>query len=296
MNAAPLRVALVTSSELPLLDADTRLLIAPLESRGVSVTPSVWDDARTDWSHFDLAVVRSCWDYVPRREEFVRWAHGVERLANPADVVEWNTDKRYLRDLAARGVPVVPTTWVEPGDSWKAASGDWVIKPAVSISSRDSGRYRLEDEEHRRLAGEHVQRLQSAGRTVMVQPYLRGIEDDGETSLIYLGGVFSHAMRKGAMLAGPDRGVRHSHETSPGLEARRPTAAQLAVAARALAATPDGPEGLLYARVDLVPGPGEDPLLIELELTEPTLFFAQAAGAAERFAEVIAARAAIPGG
>jgi hypothetical protein len=258
----------------------------------VSVTPSVWDDARTDWSLFDLAVVRSCWDYVPRREEFVRWAHGVERLANPAGVVEWNTDKRYLRDLAAQGVPVVPTTWVEPGDPWKPAPGDWVIKPAVSISSRDSGRYRLEDGEHRRLAGEHVQRLQTAGRTVMVQPYLRGIEDEGETSLIYLGGAFSHAMRKSAMLAGPDRGVRHSHETSPGLEARRPTSAQLAVAARALAAVPPGgSEALLYARVDLVPGSGGEPLLIELELTEPTLFLAQSPGAAERFAEVISDRA-----
>lgn len=287
----------MTSAELPQLDADTRLLLAPLEKRGVSVTPAIWDDTGVDWAAFDLAVIRSCWDYVPRRDEFVVWAERVKRLANPAEVVAWNTDKRYLRELADRGVPVVSTTWVEPGAGWDPPAGEWVVKPAVSISSRDTGRYRLDDSEHRELAAEHVRRLQSEGRAVMVQPYLRGIEEDGETSLVYLGGTFSHAVRRGAMLDGPDRGVRHSHETSPGLEPRRPTDAQLSVAAQALAAVPPGGSGeLLYARVDLVPGSDGDPLLMELELTEPTLYFARAAGAAERFADVIAERAASPAG
>ncbi len=282
-------VALITSSEFRELDADTKLLIAPLEVRGVSVTPAVWDDPAVDWAAFDLAVIRSCWDYVSRRGEFVAWAARVKSLANPAKVIAWNTDKRYLRDLADGGVPVVTTTWVQSEDHWEPAEGEWVIKPAVSISSRDTGRYRMADPEHRRLAGEHVRRLQRQGRVVMVQPYLRGIEEDGETSLVYLGGEFSHAIRKGAMLEGPDRGVRLPHETSPGLEPRGPTPAQLSVAARALAATPGGPEALLYARVDLVPGSDGDPRLIELELTEPTLFFAQAPEALERFADVIAA-------
>jgi hypothetical protein len=287
----------VTSVELPQLDADTRLLLAPLEKRGISVTPAVWDDTGVDWAAFDLAVIRSCWDYVPRREEFVRWAESVKRLANPAAVVAWNTDKRYLRDLAARGVPVVPTTWVEPDDGWDPPAGEWVVKPAVSISSRDTGRYRLDDPGDRELAWEHVRRLNREGRTVMLQPYLRDIEEDGETSLVYLGGAFSHAIRKGAMLDGPDRGVRHPHETSPGLEPRRPTDAQLSVAAQALAAVPPGGSGeLLYARVDLVPGSDGNPRLMELELTEPTLYFARAPGAAERFADVIAERAASPVG
>src|SRR6185295_16973173 len=144
-------VALVPSAELPRLDADTRVLIAPLEARGVSVTPAVWDDPGVDWTAFDLAVVRSCWDYVPRREEFVRWAGRVERLANPAAVIAWNTDKGYLRDLADRGVPVVPTDWVEPGGDWDPPAGEHVIKPAVSISSRDTGRYHREDADHVRL-------------------------------------------------------------------------------------------------------------------------------------------------
>jgi hypothetical protein len=131
----------------------------------------------------------------------------------------------------------------------------------------------------------------------MVQPYLRDIEEDGETSLVYLGGAFSHAMRKGVMLYGPDRGVRHSHETSPGLEPRRPTDAQLSVAAQALAAVPPGGSGeLLYARVDLVPGSDGNPLLMELELTEPTLYFARAPEAVECFADLIAERIASPAG
>jgi len=281
----------VTSAELPRLDADTRVLIAPLEARGVSVTPAVWDDPGVDWTAFDLAVVRSCWDYVPRREEFVRWAGRVERLANPAAVIAWNTDKGYLRDLADRGVPVVPTDWVEPGGDWDPPPGEHVIKPAVSISSRDTGRYHREDADHVRLAREHVRRLHREGRTVMVQSYLRGVEDEGETSLVYLGGKFSHAMRKGAVLDGPDRGARLPHEASPGLEPRRPTAAQQNVAERALAAVPAGPDGLLYARVDLVPDARGEPLLLELELTEPTLYFARVPEAAERFATLIAERA-----
>src|SRR6185436_19570747 len=174
----------------------------------------------------------------------------------------WNTDKGYLRDLADRGVPVVPTDWVEPGGDWDPPAGEHVIKPAVSISSRDTGRYHREDADHVRLAREHVRRLHREGRTVMVQSYLRGVEDEGETSLVYLGGKFSHAMRKGAVLDGPDRGARLPHEASPGLEPRRPTAAQRHVAERALAAVPSGPDGLLYARVDLVPDARGEPLLL----------------------------------
>lgn len=260
------------------------------------MTPAVWDDPTVDWTAFDLAVIRSCWDYVPRREEFVRWARRVERLANPAAIIEWNTDKRYLRNLEERRIPIVPTTWVEPGDAWEPPpEGESVIKPAVSISSRDTGRYTAAEPEHRRLAHEHVRRLQGEGRTVMVQPYLPGVEDEGETSLVYFGGVFSHAVRRSAALDGPDRGARLPHDASPGVELRRPTAAQRDLAERALAAAPGGAEALLYARVDLVPNAAGNPLLIELELTEPTLFLAQWPEAAEKFAEVIASRAAATG-
>jgi len=118
-------------------------LILPLAARGVSATPAAWDDGKIDWARFDLVVVRSCWDYVPRRRAFLEWTQRVPHLANPAPVLAW-TDKRYLRDLAHGGVRVVATTWLNPEQAWAAPeSGAWVIKPAVSMASLDSGRYRM---------------------------------------------------------------------------------------------------------------------------------------------------------
>lgn len=290
-TAAP-RVALVTCARLPDLDSDTRLLADCLASRGMSVAPAVWDDPAADWAATDLAVVRCCWDYPERRAEFLAWADRIPRLANPAGVLAWNTDKRYLVELAAAGVPIVPTTWVQPMDTWAPpGGGDWVIKPSVSLASLDSGKYRLDDAVERGLAAAHVERLQAEGRTVMVQPYVREIDARGETSLVFIGGAFSHAMRKDAVLQGPDTGVDRRFLPHGGLmlRARQPSAAQLTIAHQALAAVPGGPARLLYARVDLVPGPDGTPLLMELELTEPQLYFGLVPEAAERFAAAAAA-------
>src|SRR5262245_38330445 len=196
-----LRLALVTCAELPQLDDDSRSLIAPLAARRISATAAVWDDLEVDWTDFDLVVVRSCWDYALRRSEFVEWASRVPHLANPATILAWNTDKRYLRDLEGCGVAVVPTRWLNPGQAWSAPITDtWVIKPAVSMASLDAGRYYMDDTDQRRLAVEHVRRLQAAGRVVMVQRYFASVEDEGETALVYVGGMFSHAVRKGPVL------------------------------------------------------------------------------------------------
>jgi hypothetical protein len=113
------RVALITCAQLAELEPDDQLVVPALRERGIEGVPVVWDAPDVDWAGFALAVLRSPWDYVRRREEFVAWAAKVPRLANPADVITWNTDKRYLRELAVAGVPVVPTTWVEPGDEWR---------------------------------------------------------------------------------------------------------------------------------------------------------------------------------
>jgi hypothetical protein len=238
-------------------------------------------------------VVRSCWDYVPRRAEFLDWAARVSHLANPAAVLAWNTHERYLRDLAARGVPIVPTTWLEPTDEWPTPeSGDWVIKPAVSVASLDAGRYAMDDRDQRRLAVEHVHRLQAGARAVMVQPYMRGVDDEGETTLVYLGGVFSHAMRKAAVLTGPDVGIDRRFQPRGGLDLRmhRPTAQELLTGDQVLAAVPGGRDQLLYARVDLVPGQDGNPVLLELELTEPQLYFGDVHGTADQMAGAIEGR------
>jgi glutathione synthase/RimK-type ligase-like ATP-grasp enzyme len=280
------RVALVTCAELPDLDPDDRLLLAPLAARGISTEPAVWDDPAVDWSAYDLVVLRSTWNYPRRRDEFVAWAGGVPRLANPADVVQWNTDKRYLSALAAAGLPVVPTHWIDRGDAWAMPdTGEWVIKPAVGAGSLDTGRYAASDEAHRPLAAAHVARLQAAGRLVMVQPYLPAVDSAGETSLLFLGGTYSHAIRKGPMLQGPYEGVAGLYKEET-ITARTPSPAERAVADAVLAAVPF--TDLLYARVDLIPGPDGQPLLVELELAEPSLFLGTADGAADRFAAAIA--------
>ena len=286
------RVALVTCSELADLDPDDRLVVAPLAARGVVAEPVVWDDPAVDWARYDLAVLRSPWDYMSRRDEFVAWAARVPRLVNPADVVRWNTDKRYLDELSAAGVPTVPTGWVLPGEPWQppADRGEYVVKPAVSAGSQDTGRYDLADPQHRELALAHVGRLGAAGRVTMVQPYLTAVDTDGETALLFLAGpdglAFSHAIRKGPMLTGPDEGVEGLYKPEE-ITPRTVGAEQLAVAEQVLAAVPGGPERLLYARVDLIPGPDGAPVLVELELTEPSLFVGYADGAPERLADAV---------
>jgi hypothetical protein len=284
------RVALVTCHLFPGLWDDDFPLRDELRARGVTADAVRWDDPGADWDAYDLAVIRSTWDYVPRRDEFVAWAQRVPRLANPADVVEWNTDKTYLRELLAEGLPVTPTEYVTPGGTWQPpAAGEWVIKPTVSAGSQDTGRYALPAQAD--LAAAHVARLTGAGRTAMIQPFLTAVDTAGETALIYFADpdadrlVFSHAARKGAMLTGPDEGA-----IDPGSERISPavaTAAELAAAEAVLKAIPPG---ILYARVDLIPGPDGAPLLVELELTEPGLFLRTDPAAAPRLAEAIVSR------
>jgi glutathione synthase/RimK-type ligase-like ATP-grasp enzyme len=290
------RVALVTCAGLPDLDPDDRLLLEPLRAAGVAVDGVVWDDPTTDWSAYDLAVLRSTWDYAPRRAEFLDWAGSVPALANPADVVAWNTDKRYLRDLAGTGVPVVETAFVEPerAASWAVWGGEVVVKPAVGAGSLDTGRYRADDADERALLDAHVGRLVDAGRTVMIQPYLGAVDTAGETALLFVAGpgglAYSHAARKGPMLTGPAAAVEGLYKEEE-ITAREPSDAERAVAERALAAVPGGTDRLLYARVDLIPDDDGHPVLLELELTEPSMFLGYATGAAERFAAAIASRA-----
>lgn len=291
-DSSPLRVGLVTCARLPRLDDDTRQVIEPLNARGIAAVPVVWDDPAVQWTTFDLAIVRCCWDYVGRHAEFLSWASSVPRLANPADVLAWNTDKRYLLDLADAGVPIVPTTWVDPDQTWTPPrNGDWVIKPAISIASLDTGRYRLADPGERRLAVAHVRGLRAEGRTAMIQPYLEGVDYDGETSLVYFAGAFSHAVRKAPVLDGPDVGLDRRFLPQGGLDlrARYPSRAHLALAERALAVVPGGSDRLLYARIDMVPGPLGEAMLMELELTEPQLYFGLIPETAERFASAAAA-------
>ena len=283
------RVALVTCDLFPELWDDDFPLRDALRERGLTVDAVRWDDETADWAGYDLVVIRSPWDYVARRDDFVAWAHRVPRLLNPADVIGWNTDKRYLSTLAAAGVPVIPTAYVAPGETWTPpAEGEWVVKPTISAGSQDTGRYRLPAQSA--LAEAHVARLTAAGRIAMIQPYLSAVDTYGETALMFFADpsgemTFSHAVRKGPMLTGPDVGAIDpgSEQISP----RTATAAELAVARRALELVPGGAKRLLYARVDVIPGSAGEPLLIELELTEPTLFLLSDPASGARLAAAV---------
>lgn len=292
------RIALATCRELPGGDDDSAVLLAACAAAGLDAEWQVWDDPATEWASYDLVVIRSTWDYVPRRDDFTGWARSVPRLANPADAVAWSTDKAYLRELAAAGVPVVPTTWLAPGDVVDGAvagdTGDGiVVKPAVSAGAADTARYRPGDTGRARA---HARALLDAGRTVLVQPYQSAVDEAGEIAIVHLGGSYSHALRKGALLRAGDAAEIEGLWRPEVVGAAEPTPAQLALAERALAAVPGGPERLLYARVDLLPGAGGDPLVVEVELAEPSLFLAQVPGSADRLAAAIrTALAPLPG-
>ncbi|MFI9466793.1 RimK family alpha-L-glutamate ligase [Streptomyces sp. NPDC052492] len=267
------RVALVTCAGGADVAEDKDLpgLVGALNEAGAEASAEVWDDAAVDWGRFDLAVIRSTWDYSWRAAEFTAWAERcgrLTRLANPADVVRWNTDKRYLADLAAAGVPVVETRYLAPGDDVDLPDGhEFVVKPASGAGARFAARYTPDEHD---TAVRHVRRMHAEGFTAMVQPYVRAIDTGGERALQFFGGTLLHASRKGPVLA-PGTPYDQRKVAHPGLTDWTPTEAETVVAEYALAAVPGAPE-LLYARVDLVDGDDGRPRVMELELVEPNLF------------------------
>jgi O-ureido-D-serine cyclo-ligase len=285
-------IALVTSTAARDVDEDLPPLESALRKAGADVAIAEWDRPH-EWSRFDLALLRSTWDYPQRLAEFLDWAEAVGQatnLLNPLPVVKWNSDKHYLRDLAEKSVPTVLTRFVEPGESpdrqiadllSQPDVGEFVVKPAVGAGSRDAQRFGREEKE---AAARHAQRMLNEKRSVLLQPYLDKVDRLGETALLYFEGEFSHAIRKGPLLKrkeGPTTEL-FAKET---ITARVPDAAELRVGARALQAAPSGTP--LYARVDLIRDQRDEPVVLELELIEPSLFFPFAAGSAEKFAAAV---------
>jgi len=271
----------VSYSGMPDLDADDRLAVDVLAQRGYAVAAAVWDDPGVDWSAAGTVIIRSTWDYNLRYQAFLAWAESVARVAplyNPLELVRWNIHKSYLRDLASKGVSVVPTLWLKAraradlretltGAGWPEA----VVKPAIGLSTfgvrRVSGS--AEDQLHLdELLLEH---------DVMVQPFLRSVQDYGERTLMFIDGTYSHAARKTAFQ--PLLPTGEAGETPA-----EATGAEIAVAVKAMQALPTP---ALYARVDLVLDGGGEPLVIECELIEPTLFLSMHPRAAHRFADAL---------
>jgi len=283
------RVALATCLALPDLDEEDAPLIPALSRLGIEGVPLVWNDPAVDWAAYDLVAVRTTWDYPNKIAAFLDWADrvaAVGALWNPASMLRWNTDKRYLRELEGRGVPIVPTRWFERGGEGDLAAvvreegwDEVVLKPVVSAGAR---RTRLAGPGSM-PAGQAFLTDQLTQRAMMVQPYVAEVSTIGELSLLYFNGRFSHAVRKIPGLG--DFRVQTEHGGK--VLSVTPTSAELAAGQRVLDAL--GTD-TLYARVDLLPGHDGPMRLLELEVTEPSMFLRWDPQAPGRFAAAIAER------
>jgi hypothetical protein len=279
------RIALVSSERGLRVDPDLPIAQRAFRDAGFDVDLVRWDDD-VDWAAYGLAVVRSCWDYAWRLEEFLGWAGSVPRLRNDVALLRWNTDKTYLRDLERAGLPVVATVWDPAHAGELPDAGEWVVKPSVSAGSRDTARW---PDPTAVLA--HVAELTGRGRTAMVQPYLDSVDDAGETAMLFIGGRFSHAVRKGPLLKRGE-GVRMDRDSRGDLRPAEPTPAQRATAQAVFDAVADLVPGIaapLYARIDLIDDADGSPVVLELELTEPSLFLPQAPEAATTLVRAVEA-------
>lgn len=282
-----MRIALATCAQLPDWEVDDRPLVAELEARGVEVLEPAWDASGVDWSAFDACLIRTTWDYMARQEDFVAWAARVEqvtRLFNPAATVRWNTHKRYLRELEARGAPLAPTVWLDRGAAVDVAAmvreRGWTrafVKPQVGASARETLRF---DADRAGIAAAQAFLERTlAVEDMMVQPYLPSVETEGELSAIFFDGRYSHGVRK-VPVAGD---YRVQDDFGAHDEPYRFRGAELALAERLAGLA----GGLLYARVDLLRDPAGQLRLNELEVVEPSLFFRHDEAAAGRLAAAL---------
>ncbi len=282
-----MRIALATSKDWPDLTSDDRTLLQPLADRGITAEPAIWSDPNYPWQDCDAVVIRSCWDYHLRSHEFLRWIALLEsigcRVWNPPALIRWNADKSYLRSLEEQGIPIVPTLWFEQGRTQSLADAlreqSWtkaVVKPRISATAHRTQLVEVKNAE----PGQHLFEELMAGPGVMVQKFMDSIVSEGEWSLMFFGGKFSHAVLKTAKPG--DFRVQNDYGGDSRLA--DPPAHVLESATRIMQAAGDA----LYARVDGVVDQ-QCFRLMELELIEPMLFLTSHPAASGRFADAIAA-------
>ncbi|MCP2030899.1 hypothetical protein L1277_000963 [Okibacterium sp. HSC-33S16] len=296
-------IALVTNARpTPYVDTDLPFLVAGLTASGFHPRIVVWGDPEITWADFELVIIRSPWDYPDAPDAFLTWlakVASVTQVLNAPELIRWNIDKAYLRDLAAvSDVPLVPTVFCTTTDEVHAAIAGLdaervVVKPSVSAGSQDTGLFDRSDAAAARLA-EHILAI---GKTVMVQPAIPSVQEHGERALVYLNGRFSHAVSKGPLLAvgGGLRGGEYVEE----IAAITPTAAERLVGDQLI----DGVQRVLrgrglsefdalplYARIDLVNDEASEPLVLEAELFEPALFLNTETDAVSHFVDAISDR------
>lgn len=296
------RVTLVTSSDIPHLSDDFSELPAALEARGLDVRVSVWDDPTVDWADAGLCVILTVTDFAERPEEFFAWARTVPRIINDPAVLEWNSDKHYLIELAERGMPTIETTWLEPAAQLSKhqvhtrmpANGDFVVKSSLSSNRHTTGRYTSTDARSRAAAIEHARRILADGHAALVQRYIQEFDNRGEKSLLFFNGLLSHAVEKEPVLqTEPDVSKRPAVRAFPhqitteermvGEEVRRALHGRIAELT--------GRDHLLiYCRIDIV-NVGDAIKVLEVNLMDVTLYLKSSPEALNNFADAITVRA-----
>jgi glutathione synthase/RimK-type ligase-like ATP-grasp enzyme len=297
LQSALVRIAFATTTPdlLKDEDVDRELHDVAFAKAGIDLEHRVWFDPTVPWSEYDLVVIRSPWDYVERLVEFREWlravdVHGI--LRNPASIVEWNLDKRYLLELHAEGLPVIPTqiisTIEEASRVLDGSAGQVVVKPVVSAGSRNTGRFAYEDPRALALA----ERILAEGFDVMVQPCVDSVAEAGETSAVLFNGLISHSFRKGAILAlgGGFLGGGYTEQ----IASAPLTAEQGGIVERVAefisdiaAKDHDLRCPLLYARIDLVRLDDGRDVVLEVELAEPSFFLSVDPDAPGRFVDAV---------
>lgn len=277
----------ITYDGLPDMDPDDALVAHALRKRGYEVMPKIWDDPNVDWSKCEFAVLRSTWDYHRKYEAFLKWLAQPalsHTLWNKPNIVRWNTNKIYLRELEKLGVDIVPTIWFTRAMSNKDVrnhlreSGwtDVVLKPVIGLSTSDIKKLNLKDH----VAAEtHVMELMHK-HDALLQPYMKEVEKSGERSLMFIDGSFSHAIKKAPFQKLAPAG--HAGESAVEPEKDELDLAEFVLSTQS--------SDLLYARVDVVRDEHGMPRLMELELVEPSLFMRFNDKAPELFADAIEAR------
>lgn len=280
-----MRVALLSIDDLSDFVADDELVVEPLRSLGHTAEFVPWQ-ASLDWRDFGGVIIRTTWDYQNHLPAFLRVLQQIEkqtRLANPLEIVKWNADKSvYLQDLEARGARIIPTIWsdnrIERPEvkRWfdQLETDEIVIKPGIGANAQDTFRIKRGTEDVETL------RTTFAGRSYMVQRFMSGIVDEGEFSLFYFNGEYSHAILKT-----PKPGDFRVQEEHGGLiQPIEPPAHLLATGEKILRHISPA---LLYARADFVRTADNEFALGELELIEPSMYLRNAEHAPQMFAEAI---------
>lgn len=281
-----MRIALATAAHLPQLSEDDNILYIELLRRGFDVEPVVWDSG-ANWSVYNIVVIRSVWDYHLKHPQFLDWLAELDRIGarvyNSTPLARWNSDKHYMLDLEKRGVRITPTRVLDRGGEHSLAGviegTGWknvVVKPAIASTGFETWQFEMP------VTSEHETRFakQVSEMDVLVQQFVPGIRN-GERSFVFIDGEFTHCVLKKS--AGED--FRIHIEWGGTVECIDPSAALVAWATSVLEAVE---HPWLYGRVDAVLNDAGEPVLMELEMLEPELFFAYDSNALDRFIEAIA--------